>query len=197
VAAVPPPSILQPTASATVVDRSIREAGQAQAGPSSKPKEHSVEVKQSNRKLMEKLRQELDDDTFMGFRMKSAEFLNDKASPEEYYHLIVGLGLADLISNLANLCPDASKRNALLNLHKNALAAESQYRSQQDAAARPKQQQQQSSKASRKKKHGKFERLRLGDGIFDDSTPSSSNSNGGPRKNQFNSWSQGQGRGLF
>ena len=75
------------------------------------PRVVTEEAKRANRMLMQRLKGELADEaTFAGFRMKSAEFLKGKIGAEQYFDLLVSLGLLDYAVDLAKLCPDKRKQ---------------------------------------------------------------------------------------
>ena len=120
------------------------------------------------------------------------------------------------MDSLANLCPDLSKRKALRDLHKASLMAQMQYNggsggsssragnsnpnprsfaeddySQQTGNGKK-------GKGKKKKKQGKFEKVRLGQGVsWDDALGINSSNSGRGRTNPNNSWSHGSGNDLF
>ena len=164
-----------------------------------KPKQHSEQTKMNNKLLMAKLKQELDPDTFTGFRMKSIEYLKGNTSAQEYYDLIVCLGLVELISDLANLCPDHTKRQALMDLHKHFLQAQmasdaNSTMSGSSSQSMPKKKE----SGGQRKKLSKFERRRLGENFSYDTVEAEPYQRQNVhRVNPHNSWTQRDGRGLF
>ena len=171
---------------------------------------YTDQEKQANKMLMMRLKTELDEDTFAAFRVESVNFLKGSNSAENFYHLVISLGLAEYVDGLANLCPDLSKRKALRDLHKASLLAQMQFNSSSSNNANSNSnsnasnsfagdEPQGSRKAGKKKKkQGKFERVRLGLHNLDEALQSNTNNNtGGRRANPHNSWSQGTGNSLF
>jgi hypothetical protein len=175
------------------------------------PQNYTAQDKKANKDLMERLKQELDQEAFAAFRVESVNYLKGASAAEDYYHMIISLGLAEYLDSLANLCPDLSKRKALRDLHKASLMAQMQYSggggSSRAGNSNPRSFAEDDSsggnskkgKGKKKKKQGKFEKMRLGQGVsWDDALGiNSSNSSGRGRTNPNNSWSHGSGNNLF
>lgn len=68
--------------------------------------------------VTDKVRQRLSPDDFVLFRQKSSLYMRGAAAADAYHAEVVGLGLAALLPDLAALCPDENKRNALLEVHR-------------------------------------------------------------------------------
>ena len=160
--------------------------------------QHSEEIKANNKLLMAKLKQELDPDTFAGFRMKSMDYLKGKIDAQDYYDLIIGLGLIELIKDLANLCPDQVKRQALIDLHEHLLQVQMASDANSSQATQSSSTQKRETSSRQRKKMSKFERRRLGENASYSSIENDSYQRPNVhRVNPNNSWTQKEGRGLF
>ena len=68
--------------------------------------------------VTDKVRQRLTPEDFALFKQKSSLYMRGAAAADAYHAEVVALGLAALLPDLAALCPDQAKRNALLEVHK-------------------------------------------------------------------------------
>jgi hypothetical protein len=78
----------------------------------------SEELKAANRALIERIKQQLDAAGFSSFKEQSSAFMRGDLTARRYHDLVVGLGLLPLVAQLAELCPDAARREGLLAAHK-------------------------------------------------------------------------------
>ena len=68
--------------------------------------------------MIDKVRQRVSASDFSQFKQESGRFLRGDASARDFHTQVVSLGLAALLPELAALCPDADKRNDLLEVHR-------------------------------------------------------------------------------
>ncbi|KAI8465214.1 MAG: hypothetical protein J3K34DRAFT_525573 [Monoraphidium minutum] len=80
-------------------------------------------LKAANRALVERIKAQLDAPGFASFREQSAAFMRGDLPARCYHDLAVALGLLPLVSQLAELCPDAARRDGLLAAHKAFLSS--------------------------------------------------------------------------
>lgn len=92
-----------------------------QAPPQAPPVTESLRA--ANKALIDKIRLQLDDQSFRSFREQSAAFMRGEVEPAAYYELVQTHRLVPLIHELTALCPDYDKRTALLRLHMEATSA--------------------------------------------------------------------------
>ena len=163
--------------------------GGGAGGSQSRSQAPSGQDKVANANLMMKLKRELNPETFAAFRMESMHFLKGNNTPDEYYHLIVSLGLADYIESLAQTIPSAAKRDALLQLHQQSLMAQMQYSN--NSAEEEESASQKKAGKKKKKKRGKFERMRLGDMDEALALRNNNSSQSQRRVQPHNQWSHG------
>ena len=74
--------------------------------------------------VIDQVRQRVSPEDFTQFRQQSGLFMRGEASAQAFHHQVVSLGLAALLPDLAALCPDATKRTDLLQVHKTTFAKE-------------------------------------------------------------------------
>lgn len=74
--------------------------------------------------VTDKVRQRLTPEDFALFKQKSSLYMRGAAAADAYHAEVVALGLAALLPDLAALCPDQAKRNALLEVHKRTFVQE-------------------------------------------------------------------------
>lgn len=67
---------------------------------------------------MEKMRQDLSPQDLATFREQSAAFMGGSLSASKLHTRVAALGVAVDVPQLAALCPDASKRDELLQAHR-------------------------------------------------------------------------------
>ena len=72
--------------------------------------------------VIDKARQRVSPEDFIQFRQQSGLFVRGEASAQAFHSQVVSLGLAALLPDLAALCPDATKRTDLLEVHKTTFA---------------------------------------------------------------------------
>lgn len=70
--------------------------------------------------LVEKVKKQLDAKRFADFRQSIAAFMRGDADASAYHKRVESLGLSHLVSEMASLLPDPSKRAALLAAHEAA-----------------------------------------------------------------------------
>ena len=68
--------------------------------------------------VTDKVRQRLSPEDFALFKQKSGLYMRGAAAASAFHSEVLALGLAALLPDLAALCPDPAKRNALLDVHK-------------------------------------------------------------------------------
>ena len=74
--------------------------------------------------VIDKVRQRVSPEDFSQFKQESGRFLRGDASAKGFHTKVVSLGLAALLPELAALCPDATKRNDLLEVHRKTFVSE-------------------------------------------------------------------------
>lgn len=74
--------------------------------------------------VIDKVRQRVSPEDFAHFKQQSGLFMRGEASAQAFHSQVVSLGLAALLPDLAALCPDATKRTDLLEVHRTAFIKE-------------------------------------------------------------------------
>ena len=106
-------------AAAAVAERPFRPVAEERSA------EANSNTARQNKMLMEKMRQEMSPEAFTGFRMQSMGYLKGQITVNEYYDLIVSVGLTEYVDSLAQLCPERAKREELMRLHRDSVMAAS------------------------------------------------------------------------
>ncbi|KAK9820561.1 hypothetical protein WJX72_011657 [[Myrmecia] bisecta] len=79
-------------------------------------------LKAANKALIDKIRRQLDADKFDEFKRESGAFMRGSLPASAFHQEILSLGLAAIVPELAALCPDAQKRNTLLEVHRDSFS---------------------------------------------------------------------------
>ena len=74
--------------------------------------------------VIDKVRQRVSPEDFIHFKQQSGLFMRGEASAQAFHIQVVSLGLAALLPDLAALCPDATKRTDLLEVHRTTFVKE-------------------------------------------------------------------------
>lgn len=83
-----------------------------------------ADVKVSVQAVIDKVRQRVSPEDFIHFKQQSGLFMRGEANAQAFHSQVVSLGLAALLPDLAALCPDATKRTDLLEVHRAAFVKE-------------------------------------------------------------------------